>query len=90
MNTENIDIKEATIIDVRTPGEFMMGNVKGSINIPLDEVSSRVKEFKNIQGNVVLCCASGGRSGQATMFLQQNGLSNVYNGGGWQTLDALR
>ena len=90
MNTENIDIKEATIIDVRTPGEFMMGNVKGSINIPLDEVSSRVEEFKNIQGNLVLCCASGGRSGQATMFLQQNGLSNVYNGGGWQTVDALR
>ena len=90
MNTENIDIKEATIIDVRTPAEFMMGNVKGSINIPLDEVASRVEEFKNIKGNVVLCCASGGRSGQATMFLQQNGLSNVYNGGGWQTVDALR
>ena len=90
MSIENIDIKEATIIDVRTPVEFMMGNVEGSINIPLDEVSSRVEEFKNIQGNLVLCCASGGRSGQATMFLQQNGLSNVYNGGGWQTLDALR
>ena len=90
MNTENIDIKNATIIDVRTPGEFIMGNVKGSINIPLDEVSSRVEEFKNIQGNVVLCCASGGRSGQATMFLQQNGISNVYNGGGWQTVEALR
>jgi rhodanese-related sulfurtransferase len=90
MNTENIDIKNATIIDVRTPGEFMMGNVKGSINIPLNEVSSRIQEFKNIEGNVVLCCASGGRSGQATMFLQQNGLSNVYNGGGWQTVDTLR
>jgi rhodanese-related sulfurtransferase len=89
MRIENIDIKEATIIDVRTPGEFMMGNVEGSINIPLDEVSSRVEEFKNVEGNVVLCCASGGRSGQATMFLQQNGLSNVYNGGGWQTVDML-
>ena len=89
MSIENIDIKEATIIDVRTPVEFMMGNVEGSINIPLDEVSSRVEEFKNIEGNLVLCCASGGRSGQATMFLQQNGLSNVYNGGGWQTLDLL-
>ena len=66
MSIENIDIKEATIIDVRTPGEFMMGNVEGSINIPLDEVSSRVEEFKNIEGNLVLCCASGGRSGQAT------------------------
>ena len=90
MNTEKIDIKNATIIDVRTPGEFMMGNVKGSINIPLDEVSSRVEEFKNIEGNVVLCCASGGRSGQATIFLQQSGISNVYNGGGWQTVEALR
>ena len=89
MSIENIDIKEATIIDVRTPGEFMTGNVEGSINIPLDEVSSRVEEFKNIEGNVVLCCASGGRSGQATMFLQQNGLSNIYNGGGWQTVDVL-
>ncbi len=89
MSIENIDIKEATIIDVRTPVEFMMGNVEGSINIPLDEVSSRVEEFKNIEGNLVLCCASGGRSGQATLFLQQNGLSNVHNGGGWQTVDLL-
>jgi phage shock protein E len=88
MSIENIDIKEATIIDVRTPGEFMMGNVEGSINIPLDEVPSRVEEFKTIQGDIVLCCASGGRSGQATMFLEQNGLSNVCNGGGWQTVNA--
>ena len=87
MSIENIDIKEATIIDVRTPGEFMMGNVEGSINIPLDEVSSRVEEFKNIEGDIVLCCASGNRSGQATMFLQQNGLLNVHNGGGWQTVN---
>ena len=89
MSIENIDIKEATIIDVRTPGEFMMGKVEESINIPLDEVPSRIEEFKTIEGDIILCCASGNRSGQATMFLQQNGLSNVYNGGGWQTVDVL-
>jgi len=87
MSLENVNIKEATIIDVRTPGEFMMGKVEGSVNIPLDEVPSRVEEFKSIEGDIVLCCASGGRSGQATMFLQQNGLSNVYNGGGWQMVN---
>ena len=87
MSLENINIKEATIVDVRTPGEFSMGNVKGSINIPLDEVPARIEEFKAMEGNLVLCCASGGRSGQATMFLEQNGLSNVYNGGGWQMVD---
>ena len=87
MSLENINIKEATIIDVRTPGEFMMGKVEGSINIPLNEVPARIDEFKNIEGDIILCCASGGRSGQATMFLEQNGLSNVYNGGGWQMVD---
>jgi len=87
MSIENVNIKEATIIDVRTPGEFMMGKVEGSLNIPLDEVPSRVDEFKQIEGDIILCCASGNRSGQATMFLEQNGLSNVYNGGGWQMVD---
>ena len=79
-----------TIVDVRTPAEFMGGNVPGSINIPLQEVQARLEEIKALEQPIILCCASGGRSGQATMFLQQNGLSNVYNGGGWQTIDALR
>jgi len=87
MSIENVNIKEATIIDVRTPGEFMMGKVEGSINIPLNEVPGRIEEFKTIEGDIVLCCASGNRSGQATMFLEQNGMTNVYNGGGWQMVD---
>ena len=35
-----------TIIDVRTPAEFMGGHVAGSINIPLQEVQSRIQEIK--------------------------------------------
>ena len=88
MSIENVNIKDATIIDVRTPGEFMMGKVEGSLNIPLDEVPSRIEEFKKIEGDIVLCCASGNRSGQATMFLEQNGMNNVYNGGGWEMVNA--
>lgn len=84
MTLENVDFSKATIIDVRSPGEFSMGRVEGSTNIPLDEVPDRIDEFKSIEGDIVLCCASGNRSGQATMFLQQNGMTNVYNGGGWQ------
>ena len=52
-----------TIIDVRTPAEFMGGNVAGSINIPLNEIQLRVSEIKQIQQPIVLCCASGNRSG---------------------------
>jgi len=87
MSYENVNLKEATIVDVRTPGEFAMGNVEGSVNIPLDEVPNKVEEFKSMKKPLVLCCASGGRSGQATQFLEANGIGEVYNGGGWNMVN---
>ncbi|TXB63984.1 rhodanese-like domain-containing protein [Vicingus serpentipes] len=83
MSYENVNLKEATIIDVRTPGEFAMGCVEGSTNIPLDQVPHKIEEFKNMKKPLVLCCASGGRSGQAVQFLEANGVDDIYNGGGW-------
>jgi rhodanese-related sulfurtransferase len=71
----------ATVVDVRSPGEFMGGHVAGSINIPLQEIPHRIDEFKKMK-NIVLCCASGNRSGQATAFLKQNGI-DCENGGSW-------
>jgi rhodanese-related sulfurtransferase len=83
MSYENVNLNEATIVDVREPFEYQMGKVDGSINIPLGEVPGRIDEFKNMKKPLVLCCASGNRSGQATNFLAQNGVDQVYNGGGW-------
>jgi phage shock protein E len=77
----------ATIVDVRTPAEFQGGHVAGSINIPLNEVPHRVEELRQMPRPLVLCCASGNRSGQATYFLEQHGLEEVYNGGGWMQVD---
>ena len=71
-----------TIIDVRTPAEFMGGHVHGSINIPLQEVPARVQEISEMKQPIILCCASGNRSGQATMFLRQHGI-DCSNGGSW-------
>jgi rhodanese-related sulfurtransferase len=71
----------ATIIDVRTPGEYSGGHVAGSINIPLNELPGRIAELKD-KKNIVLCCASGARSGSATMLLQQYGIECA-NGGSW-------
>lgn len=70
------------IIDVRTPEEFMDGNVVGSLNIPLHEIQDRLEEIKQLQGPIILCCASGGRSGQATAYLRHQGL-DCENGGSW-------
>lgn len=78
---ELIKTGQATVVDVRTPGEFMGGHVVGSVNIPLQEIPERLDEFKKMK-NIVLCCASGNRSGQATMFLKHNGIECA-NGGSW-------
>ncbi|WP_235893020.1 rhodanese-like domain-containing protein [Flavobacterium franklandianum] len=71
-----------TIVDVRTYGEFSGGNVAGSINIPLNEIPARMEELKALKAPLILCCASGGRSGQAQNYLSQNGIE-CYNGGSW-------
>ncbi len=75
-----------TIIDVRTPEEFMGGNVQGSINIPLHEIQDRLNELKEFQSPLILCCASGGRSGQATAFLKHHGI-DCENGGSWMDVN---
>jgi len=83
MSYEDIDVNQATIVDVRSPGEFAMGAIEGSINIPLDQVPHKIEEFKNMKKPIVLCCVSGNRSGQACHFLEANGLEDLYNGGPW-------
>lgn len=83
MNVEElIKQKKCTIVDVRTPGEFMGGNAEGSINIPLQDLEKRMSEIKNLKTPLVLCCASGGRSGMATQMLTQQGIE-CYNAGSW-------
>ena len=76
----------AKIIDVRTPQEFNSGNVPGSINIPLNQISHKVNKLKSIKKPLVLCWASGNRSGQAKSMLEREGIQDVYNGGGWRKL----
>lgn len=83
---ERINHPNATIVDVRTPGEFAAGHVEGSINIPLNEVPHRVEDFKKMSKPLLLCCLSGGRSGNATEFLKSQGVEDVHNAGGWATV----
>ena len=77
---QSIMIKQTSIVDVRTSGEFSGGHVAGSVNIPLDEVVSRVEEIKSMPKPLIICCASGARSGQAAAYLNTNGIE-CENGG---------
>ncbi len=77
-------IKEGkcSIVDVRTREEFAMQSVNGTVNIPLQELEMHLDELKGMQQPIVLCCASGTRSGMANMILNQKGLQS-YNAGPW-------
>lgn len=79
---KNIIEQGAFLVDVRTPGEFADGHVKGSVNIPLDSVQVQLSKFKD-KKNIIVFCRSGGRSSQAKSILEQNGFTNVVNGGTW-------
>ena len=90
---DDVKVKEmltdgAVIVDVRTPGEFQGGHVVGSKNIPLQEVGSKVNKLKKLNKPIVLCCASGNRSGQATDFLKSKGI-DCENGGSWTRVNSM-
>lgn len=81
-------MEKATIIDVREPWEYMLGHVKGSINMPMGKIPQKVDELKTMETPLVFCCASGNRSGQVVNWLKSQGFKNIENGGSWRNVKA--
>jgi len=82
-------VKEgAFLVDVRSGVEFSGGHVKGSVNIPLDQIPSQLTKFKGKE-HIIVFCRSGMRSSQAKSILELNGFKNVTNGGTWQTINTI-
>lgn len=90
MNLQDLVKKpNVTIIDVREPFEYFFGHVKDSLNIPLGSVPEKIADIKKMSKPIILVCASGNRSGQATQFLKSKGLNDVHNGGSWSSVKQL-
>jgi phage shock protein E len=75
----------AIILDVRSPGEYKQGHIKGSLNTPLNDLSQHITKLKK-DTIIITCCASGMRSASAKSILKSNGFIQVHNGGGWSNL----
>ena len=84
---KDFQTRGAIIIDVRTTKEYSQGAIKGSKNIPLQNISTKIQEIKKLNKPVITCCASGMRSGSAASILKNNGIEAV-NGGGWASLNS--
>jgi len=76
----------AQLIDVRTPGEYKIGHLKGAVNIPLQQLQSNVSKIRKDKP-VITYCASGMRSSSAKSLLVSKGFKEVYNGGGYHHLE---
>lgn len=79
---ELIHQDNALVVDVRTQSEYNLEHYPGAMNIPLDELPKHLKELQAQTRPMILYCRSGNRSSIGLNFLQQQGLKNVYNGGG--------
>jgi rhodanese-related sulfurtransferase len=66
------------LIDVRTDAEVARGVIAGARHIPLFSLPGRIGELPGA-GSVVIYCQSGGRSAQACAYLEQQGVSGLYN-----------
>ena len=64
------------VLDVRTPQEFAEGHVPGAVNVPHDQLASRLGEVPKDK-DVVLYCRSGRRSTLAGDVLAANGYTRV-------------
>jgi phage shock protein E len=64
--------EHATLLDVRTPGEFAEGHVDGAINVPLQALPAGAASVDRDRP-VVVYCQSGGRSAQARSILSAEG-----------------
>jgi rhodanese-related sulfurtransferase len=72
----------ALLIDVRSPSEFSLGHHPESLNVPLLELEKKIATMDKSR-MVVLCCASGMRSGMALGILKRHGFKQVVNAGAW-------
>lgn len=80
----------AQLLDVRQPDEVAGGTLPGALNIPLDELPTRLSELDRSRRTVALC-RSGGRSAQAAELLTSVGFTDVVNlQGGMLALDDAR
>jgi phage shock protein E len=74
------------VIDLRTAYEFDQGHIPGALNIPIDRIRVSIGRISDLRRPVILCCSAGVHCREATGILRTAGVTQVYNGGDWQSL----
>lgn len=84
----NRDMENTILLDVRKPDEFARGHIEGAVNIPVDELRSRLDEIDRNQ-EVIEYCQVGLRGHVAERILTQHGFKVKNLTGGWKTFSTI-
>ena len=76
------------LVDVRTPQEFAAGHIPGAVNVPVDDLRSRLGELPRDR-QIAVYCQVGQRGYLATRILKQAGFQTANVGGGYKTYRLL-
>lgn len=60
---------ETVVVDIRSPEAFARGHIPGSVNLPFEEIPSRVSELTGA-GRIVTVCPHGESSVQAARLIK--------------------
>lgn len=77
-NARELVAKGALLLDVRSPEEFRERHLEGAVNIPVQELGTRMGELGAKERSIVVYCRSGARSAAATSMMK---------GAGYEVLD---
>jgi rhodanese-related sulfurtransferase len=69
-------MKQTLLIDVRSKNEYLLGHIKGTINIPTDHLPLHY-QFLSKDDAICLICQSSVRAGQALKLMNSNGFDNI-------------
>jgi len=82
-----LDKANTILLDVRTKEEFDLGTINGAVNIPVDELRSRIEELPKDKA-IVVFCQIGLRAYLAVKILSANNFEKVFNlSGGYKTYE---
>ena len=78
-----INRRDALVLDVRDKPDYAAGHIPNARNIPLAELSTRLREIERFKSRpVVINCQAGARSAGACNLLKKSGFGEVFMLGG--------
>jgi len=78
--THLINREDATVVDVRDPGEYGTGHILGAKNVPLARIEDGANDLaKRKEKPVIVYCDTGARGSKAIAALKKQGFARVSN-----------